>query len=210
MHHAFSRRRWLGTAALVAGAAAAGCAPATGAMLTPRSSRGPFYPRELPLDSDNDLTRVAGRSGVAGGDITDLYGRVLDAGGQPLADARVEIWQCDARGVYHHPGDRRGPRDENFQGYGQFVTGADGGYRFRTIRPVAYPGRTPHIHFAVKAPGVSQLVTQMYVAGEPGNARDGLYRSLGSASERVTVAFTPAGDAAARFEARFDLTLASA
>jgi protocatechuate 3,4-dioxygenase beta subunit len=73
------------------------------------------------------------------------------------------------------------------------VSAADGGYRFRTIRPVPYPGRTPHIHFAVTVPGLQRLVTQMYVAGEPLNARDGLYTSIRDADARaaVTVALAP-------------------
>jgi protocatechuate 3,4-dioxygenase beta subunit len=75
------------------------------------------------------------------------------------------------------------------------VSGPDGSYAFRTIRPVAYPGRTPHVHFAVSAPGRSPLVTQMYVAGEPLNARDGLYASIADPRRRaaLTVALEPAG-----------------
>jgi protocatechuate 3,4-dioxygenase beta subunit len=96
---------------------------------------------------------------------------VLGLDGRPLPDAVVEIWQCDSRCRYLHPGDRGGPRNGAFQGYGRIRTGADGAYRFRTIRPIAYPGRTPHIHFAVAAPGRKALITQMYVAGEPLNAR---------------------------------------
>ncbi len=158
---------------------------------TPRQTAGPFYPLTLPLDSDNDLVRVAGRGGMAKGVVTHVGGRVLDPAGRPIADARVEIWQCDANGHYHHVRDdgggidRRAPLDENFQGYGRTVTDGSGAYRFRTIRPVAYPGRTPHIHFAVSGRGVERFTTQMYVAGEPGNARDGILMSVRDAAARA-------------------------
>ena len=151
----------------IAPAAVAGLTP------TPRQSRGPFYPAELPLDHDNDLTRVQGRAGVARGELTDVVGRVLDASGRPVPNAQIEIWQCDVNGRYHHPGDRRHvPMDADFQGYGATISQQDGAYRFRTIKPVAYPGRAPHIHFAVHGAGFDTLVTQMYVAGAPENEGD--------------------------------------
>src|SRR3954465_5918315 len=112
----------------------------------------------------------------------------------PLSGATVENWQCDAHGRYLHPADTgKRPRDSAFQGYGRMTSGADGAYRFRTIRPVAYPGRTPHIHFAVSPPGRRQLITQMYVAGEPQNQSDSLYTSIHDGRQRaaVTVALTP-------------------
>ena len=116
-------------------AAAAGLLPPT-----PRQSAGPFYPTELPLDDDNDLTWVGDRKQRATGEITDLSGRILDTNGRPIAGARVEIWQCDANGRYRHPRDpNRSALDPDFQGHGHFLTDTDGGYRFRTIRPVPYP-----------------------------------------------------------------------
>ena len=170
--------------------------PALAALVaTPRQTTGPFYPVELPLDRDNDLARVVGAAAPAQGQITHVFGRVLDLDERPIAGARIEIWQCDAFGRYHHPRDTRdAPIDPGFQGFGETESAADGGYRFRTIRPVPYPGRTPHIHFAVTAPGAERLVTQMYVAGEPGNARDGLYNSIRDLAARaaVTVALVPA------------------
>ena len=106
--------------------------------------------------------------------MTKVAGRILDRAGRPVTGARVEIWQCDGNGRYHNVRDGGGerPRDDNFQGFGQTLTDQAGSYRFVTIRPVPYPGRTPHIHFAVTAPGQPRLITQMYVAGEPGNERD--------------------------------------
>jgi protocatechuate 3,4-dioxygenase beta subunit len=163
---------------------------------------------QLPLDRDNDLVAVSGRSGVAKGQIAHVVGRVLDDHGQPLGRARVEIWQCDANGRYRHPGDQGGAAlDPNFQGYGEFVTGADGAYRFRTIRPVPYPGRAPHIHFAVTGSGVDPLVTQLYVEGAPENARDFLLNAIPDpeARRRLIVPFVsdptpPSGELVTRFD----------
>jgi protocatechuate 3,4-dioxygenase beta subunit len=175
---------------------------------TPSQGRGPFYPERLPLDRDNDLVRVEGQADPARGEITDLGGRVLDLDGEPIRGARVEIWQCDANGRYLHrldPG--RAPRDPGFQGYGRFETGADGGYRFRTIKPVPYPGRAPHIHVAVEAPGRPPLVTQLYVQGAPENGRDWLLNSADDPSALI-VSFEPSRSAEADLAARFDIVLA--
>ncbi len=213
------RRILLGTAAAGAGAAPlllGGCragaegGTATALPATPAQTRGPFYPTAFPPDVDNDLVVLRGWEARAAGVVAHIAGRVLSAEGTPLPGARVEIWQCDARGVYLHPGSDRGDRrDTAFQGFGRAVTGADGGYGFRTIRPVPYPGRTPHIHFAVAAPGRPELVTQMYVAGEPANERDGLYRRLGARQGAVTVRLDPAdGIEAGALAGRFDIVLA--
>src|SRR5919108_3988550 len=124
--------------------------PAFALAPTPRQTKGPFYPLTLPLDKDNDLVRVQGSAQPALGTVTHVAGRVLDLNGRPVAGARVEIWQCDGNGRYHHVDDRNpAVEDEGFQGYGQMMTDADGAYRFRTIKPVPYPGRTAHIHFAI-------------------------------------------------------------
>jgi protocatechuate 3,4-dioxygenase beta subunit len=162
---------------------------------TPRQTPGPFYPQTLPLDSDNDLVRVTGHARDAAGTIAHVSGRILDVSGQPISDAKVEIWQCDSHGRYHYVDDRNpAPLDPDFQGYGTTVSARDGGYRFRTIRPVPYPGRTPHIHFTVTAPRGGRLVTQMYVAGEPLNERDPVLAQIRDSAARaaVIVALAPA------------------
>ena len=177
-------------------------------MPTPRATEGPFYPTALPLDSDNDLVSVTGQQAKARGTIAHISGRVLDSAGKPVANARVEIWQCDWQGIYLHPRDGgQNRRDTGFQGFGATTTMADGSYRFRTIKPVAYAGRTPHIHYKVKA-GNRELTTQMYLAGEPGNERDFLYRNLGSSASLVTVALAPAPQIEPEAIAgRFDIVL---
>jgi protocatechuate 3,4-dioxygenase beta subunit len=184
-----SRRRLL-----LAGATALLSCPTVGAgaqsplLPTPRQTAGPFYPTDWSGDADSDLVRVMGEAARAQGVVTHLRGRVLDAAGAPVPSAVVEIWQCDAFGRYRHPRDQQDGRDAGFQGRGRTVSGPDGGYRFRTIRPVAYPGRTPHIHAAVAAHGRTQpLVTQFYVAGEPLNARDGLFNTLREPRQREAV-----------------------
>lgn len=174
-------------ATAVAGVASAPLIAQSKLVATPRQTEGPFYPVEWAGDIDNDLVIVKGEAAQAMGQITHLIGRVLDASGAPIANAMVEIWQCDANGRYRHPSDRNGQRDAAFQGRGRTASGADGRYSFRTIRPVSYPGRTPHIHFAVIAPQGRKLITQMYVAGEAQNARDGVLQSIRDPRQRDSV-----------------------
>ena len=143
---------------------------------TPSQTEGPFYPVAFPADSDADLLRNGERQYTAGQPAW-IEGHVLDTQGRPVAGAQVEIWQCDHQGHYHHPGDG-GRADTAFQGFGRVAVGADGRYRFRTIRPVPYTGRTPHIHVKVKLDRRDLLTTQLYVQGDPNNERDGLWRSL--------------------------------
>jgi protocatechuate 3,4-dioxygenase, beta subunit len=188
-----------GVVAVAAGWGLSRLAAAVALPPTPAQTAGPFYPLVLPTDSDNDLIHVAGRDGTAKGTITYVSGHILNREGHPISGARVEIWQCDATGHYHYVRDDRSgpPPDENFQGYGQTATDATGGYRFRTIRPVPYPGRTPHIHFSVSAPGSPRFVTQMYVAGEPQNEGDGVLMSVRdpAARARLMVPLRPAAEA---------------
>lgn len=180
------RRRLLALAA--ASAALSGKAWAA-ILKTPAMTEGPFYPVELPLDQDNDLTRVAGRPGTASGEFLDFTGRVLDESGAPVAGAVVEIWQCNAFGVYHHPGDG-GKVDPNFQGFGKTTTDAQGRYRFRTIKPVAYSGRVPHIHYKVKRAGKAEFTSQVMIAGDAGNERDFVFRSMRNPEARKRVLMT--------------------
>jgi protocatechuate 3,4-dioxygenase beta subunit len=180
---------------------------------TPRQTEGPFYPDKLPLDTDNDLLVINDATTPAVGEVTYLGGRILDARGNPLRNALVEIWQVDNNGVYIHFKDpRRDKHDEQFQGYGRFLTGSKGEYGFRTIKPVRYPGRTSHIHFKVGKAGKELLTTQCYVKGEPFNEKDGIYRRIEDpkAREAVTIDFVPLeGSRIGELTARFDIVLGS-
>jgi protocatechuate 3,4-dioxygenase, beta subunit len=160
---------------------------AAAAVPTPEQTAGPFYPppNQRPQDTDWDLVKMESRVREAGGEVLHLSGRVLDRDDAPLADALVEIWQCDANGRYHHVGDRSSdrPLDEDFQGFGAIRTDAEGRYRFRTIKPVPYPGRTPHIHARVVPQNGRELVTQIYLDDHPLNRKDWIFRSLGAEAQ---------------------------
>jgi protocatechuate 3,4-dioxygenase, beta subunit len=188
--------------ALHAGVRAQAAAPR---RLTPRQTEGPFYPVALPADSDADLLANGGLR-YTRGQAAWVEGSVSDADGKPLRGASVEIWQCDHAGHYHHPGD--GDRaDRAFQGFGRVAVNGDGRWRFRTIKPVAYGGRTPHIHVKVRLGTRELLTTQLYVEGEPGNPRDGLWARL-SADDRaaITSSFLAAADG---LSARYSLVVAA-
>src|SRR3954447_2034553 len=175
---------------------------------TPAQTEGPFYPDKLPLDTDNDLLIINDTTTPAVGEVTHLTGRILDARGEPIRNALVEIWQVDGNGAYLHSRDRNhDKRDGHFQGFGRFLTGSTGEYYFRTIKPVPYPGRAPHIHYKIRKGGKELLTTQCYVKGESRNEKDGVYRGIRDpkARESVTIDFAPipssrVGELAARFD----------
>jgi protocatechuate 3,4-dioxygenase beta subunit len=183
-----SRRRLLRTAS-AAVAVLALPALASSRRALARMTDGPFYPprawRERWSDWDADLSRVqAGeRTLVAQGEHLGLEGRVVDVHDRVIDGAEVEIWQCDALAHYRHPSTdgTKDPADEGFQGFGAMRSGATGAYRFRTIRPVPYPGRTPHIHVKLRHASFGELTSQLFIAGDPGNARDSLWRWLNAA-----------------------------
>lgn len=208
MPHLWTRRKIIGSMAL---AFAAPGAFAEQLTLTPRQTEGPFYPDHLPLDTDNDLLIINDGITPAVGEVTHLSGRLLDAKGDPIRNAVVEIWQVDGKGVYLHKGSNGADRrDANFQGFGRFLTGSTGDYYFRTIKPVAYPGRTPHIHFAVKMRGRDKWTTQCYIKGEARNEKDGVLRGIKDAKARdsVMVDFAPIKDSkAGELAARFDIVV---
>ncbi len=161
------------------------------AMRTPRATEGPFYPLDEMRyeDIDSNLVKISGKLKDAGGEVITLSGRVLDTNSSPIKDARVEIWQCDVNGHYLHTSDANPVLlDKAFQGFGHSITDNDGVYSFRTIRPVPYPGRTPHIHVKAFANG-RELTTQFYLNDHPHNSGDFLYRRL-SRAEQQTVGMT--------------------
>jgi protocatechuate 3,4-dioxygenase beta subunit len=184
---------------------------------TPRQTEGPFYPDHLPLDTDNDLIVINDSLTDAVGDITYLSGRILSPSGEPVRNAVVEIWQVDNKGNYLHSKganpEAAHPRDTNFQGFGRFVTGSSGEYLFRTIKPVPYPGRTPHIHVAVKQKGREKFVTQCYVKGESGNEKDGVLAGIKDPKEKasVIIPFAPLpGSKIGELAAKFNIVLPTA
>ena len=179
--------------------------PVPALRATPAQTEGPFYPIAMPKDSDFDLLRNGDQS-YPKGQSAWVEGSISDMAGKPIAGAQVEIWQCDHEGHYHHPADG-GKADQRFQGFGRVTVGADGSYRFRTLRPVAYAGRTPHIHVKVKLGQRELLTTQLYVAGDAGNARDFLWRSLNDADRTaLTIPFTSGSD---ELRARFSIFVAT-
>jgi len=160
--------------------ASATTASATNRTFTPPMTQGPFYPERKPLDQDADLTRTRGQAGHAQGGVVHVTGRVLNEKGEPVAGARIEVWQANAAGRYTHSSDpNTAPLDPNFTGYGVMRTDREGHYSFKTIKPGSYPGlttgvRAPHVHFDV-AGNVNRLITQMFFPNEPTNATDRLF-----------------------------------
>jgi protocatechuate 3,4-dioxygenase, beta subunit len=205
------RRKFLSTLAASAAAFYVPGAFADELERTPAQTEGPFYPNKMPLDTDNDLIVISNSLTPAIGEITHLRGKILDASGTPVKNAQVEIWQVDAKGVYIHTKDSDGKaRDTNFQGFGRFETSSTGEYYFRTVKPVPYPGRAPHIHFKVKKSDKELLTTQCYIKGHEGNAKDGIYRSLKTdkAKAALTVDFAPIKDSkVGELNANFDIVL---
>ena len=206
-----TRRTFLGGVALGAAAFTARGAFAEELARTPRMTEGPFYPNKLPLDTDNDLIRINDKITPAVGEITHLSGRILGPSGEPLRDVQVEIWQVDAKAVYIHTADSDGKdRDTNFQGFGKFLTGSTGEFYFRTIKPIPYPGRTPHIHVKLLRNGRELLTTQFYVKGHEQNAGDMIYRSIRDprARDLVSLDFAPiSGSKLGELSARTDVVL---
>jgi protocatechuate 3,4-dioxygenase beta subunit len=214
MNHRQTRRNFLSRMTLAAAALSAPWCFADELIRTPKQTEGPFYPDKLPLDTDNDLLIINQTITPAVGEVTHLTGKVLDASGNPLRNAVVEIWQCDGTGVYLHTKDSgKKKHDVNFQGFGRFTTDSTGQYYFRTIKPVPYPGRTPHIHYKIKRAGKELLTTQCYIKGHPQNEKDGVFRGITDpkARQAIEVEFTPIksskiGELAANFNIVLGLT----
>lgn len=219
----YTRRHFLGgIAAGTVGAMGVGCigwneslfTPGVFAqqlIQTPAQTEGPFYPDKMPLDTDNDLLVINDKITPAVGAVTYVSGRILDSRGEPIRGALVEIWQCDNNGAYlHSKTGNKDKADKNFQGFGRFATGSTGEYLFRTIKPVPYPGRAPHIHYAIKMKGREKFTTQCYIKGHAQNAKDGVVRGIRDmkARESVMVAFDPVKDSRiGELAARFDIVM---
>jgi protocatechuate 3,4-dioxygenase, beta subunit len=197
--HGMSRRHVLGMAVTVGSLALSGGISAVWAQAfkrTPGQILGPFYPVLKPPSQGADLTTVPGKPGHAAGQVIHVMGRVVNLQGQPVQGARVEIWQANTHGRYNHPSDTNpAPLDPHFEGFAVLTTDAEGRYRFKTIKPGAYPAgpdliRPPHIHFEVTGQ-INRLVTQMYFAGEPLNDKDPFLQSAGASKEGLIVPLRP-------------------
>ena len=210
-HIPLPRRRLLHSLLLTTGGIFTSAICAEALTLTPRATEGPYYPDHLPLDQDNDLTLITGGKAPAGGIITEFGGRLLDADGKPLAGHQIELWQADTNGCYiHSKGVQRGKeRDPAFQGYGKIETNEKGEYRFRTIKPGLYTGRTIHWHIAVNRESKRMLTSQLFIAGVPQNDKDGILRRMGTDEQRLSVIreFKPATPGGSDLLGTWDIVL---
>lgn len=214
------RRRVLASTGrlLLAGVAGLGVpALASSRRALAEMTEGPFYPprawREAWPDQDADLSRVrqGGQLLQARGEHLGLELVVADTAGRLVDGAEVEIWQCDALAHYRHPRVKAeaGRYDPGFQGFGATRSGAQGLARLRTIKPVPYPGRTPHIHFKLRHASFGELSSQLFVAADPGNEGDFLWRRLPAADRAgLTLQLQPAAaDQGLRWMARHTLVV---
>ena len=198
-HRAYTRREFLDLG-IMSGVAAV-CVPDVWAQgeiaTTPSTILGPFYPVIRPVERDTDLTRTRGHR--AKGQVIHVAGRVLDRRGEPLREARVELWQANTFGRYNHPSDPNGaPVDSGFQGYGVQVTDRKGRFRFTTIKPGAYPFeggmRAPHLHFQITG-RAERRVTQLFFAGESLNDQDFVLQGVPHRREKlIAELLTPPSD----------------
>lgn len=210
----FGRRAFLGSLAIGTTAFTVRGAFADALTRTPTTNEGPFYPTKLPLDTDNDLLIINEKITPAVGEVTHLSGRLLDAKGNPLRNAMIEIWQCDRDGTYLKQSTRDGDRfDTNFQGYGRFLTSSTGEYYFRTIKPVPYRGRpAAHIHARVWKGEKKLLTTECFIKGFASNERDGQFKKIRARDpkghETLCLDFTPIeGSKVGELAARWDIVL---
>lgn len=189
IHIRLDRRRLLRSLLLTTGGIVTSDIYAEALTLTPRCTEGPYYPDHLPLDQDNDLIQIKGDTHPSGGIVAELGGRLLNADGKPLKNHVIELWQADVNGCYiHSRGEQRGKkRDEHFQGYGTFTTNEKGEYRFRTIKPGLYTGRTIHWHVAGKQGDKRLLTTQLCIAGVPQNDQDMVLNGIRDEAQRLSI-----------------------
>jgi len=178
MKHTLSRRAFATGALLTAAGAtrlAAQAAPDMWDKVTPYQTIGPFYPSNRPFESDADMTQLHGHAERAAGQVIEVSGRVLDRYGNPISNAKLEVWQANMHGQYAHANAEQKEEwvDPNFQGFADLRTDANGEWHITTIKPGAYQGRTNHIHFDVIGRD-QRLITQMYFPDEEANnALDG-------------------------------------
>ena len=183
--------------------------------LTPPQTSGPFYPGEQLFQSDNDLTKIAGKNTSALGQVIYIRGKVLDAACSPVSGAAVEIWQACATGRYNNATDTNpAALDPAFKYWGETFTDAAGNYQFKTIEPGAYPAdtnwvRPPHVHFKISRLGYKELVTQLYFKGNPLNDQDLILKDVPAGQrDSVIIEFQSSSDVEQNaLVGNFDITL---
>ena len=198
-HQGLSRRHVLGMAIAAGGFTVSGALSSVFAEAlkrTPGEILGPFYPVIRSVEKTADLTTLPGKPGRAAGQLMYVMGRVLNAQGQPLKGVRVELWQANTHGRYTHPSDTNpAPLDPSFEGFAMQDTDAEGRYRFKTIKPGAYPAtptwmRPPHLHFEVTGK-INRMITQMYFPGEALNDKDLLLQNVRANKEGLIAKVVP-------------------
>ena len=168
--------------------------------LSPIVTQGPYYPLadDLPLDKDNDLVQLNDNLTLAGGVVTYLSGRILTASGTPVRGALVELWHADREGDYSYSAGvgRNAACDANFAGFGQFLTGSDGRYLFRTVKAGLYVGRTRHYHLGVTLPGRTTRSTTQTGWNETAVGLTGATWATQNSNDNVFASLTAAQKAA--------------
>jgi len=155
-------------------------------LKTPWQSVGPFYPDWDPDDLDNNLVNIGLQGVDAEGFKLDIFGTITNPEGKPLSDLLIEIWQTDKNGIYIHSSapDQKN-RDKNFQGFGKTKSDLNGNFNFKTILPVAYFGRPPHIHLLVRDDYEIKLITQLYFENHLLNESDFLFKKLNPVEKKL-------------------------
>ncbi len=226
-HIPIDRRRFFKSMALASAGFMIPSYLAEALTISPRVTQGPYYPlaKNFPLDDDNDLVKLNDSTTLAGGVVTYLSGRVLDASGNPIRNALVELWHADREGdyVYSANSTRNSACDANFAGFGQFLTSSTGAYYFRTIKAGLYNGRTRHYHLGVTIPGQTTRYTTQTGWNETAydlngsawatqNSNDNVFSSLTAAQKSsillnyAAVPGTTTGEVAATYDFVVGLT----
>ncbi|MCW5558230.1 MAG: hypothetical protein KIT22_10420 [Verrucomicrobiae bacterium] len=209
-HIPLSRRRLLRSMAVASAGFTLPGFLAEALTISPTVTQGPYYPlaKNIPLDKDNDLVQLDDSLSLATGVITYVSGRVLDASGNPIRGALVELWHADHEGdyVYSTSAARNPACDAAFAGFGQYLTGSDGRYRFRTIKAGLYQGRTRHFHWGVTLPGELQRSTTQTGWNEVAYALNGSRWSIQNSNDNV---FSTVANADQRASMILDFTAVS-
>lgn len=165
-------------------------------VVTPSQTIGPFYPQALIQQGEDDLACKEPGGARAQGTPIVFSGQITDEAGVPVRGALVEVWQANRWGKYEHPVDQTPePVDPDFRGHGRMLSDAQGRFRFRSIKPGAYPNpgyddwfRPPHIHFSIFGAGVMhRLITQMYFPGEALNDIDPILNGIEDLAARAAL-----------------------